>query len=73
MMPRLEAEEMLEQVSTLVVGTGSAKKSEADRYLRELRRVAKGEQKPKARTVDDLRAMGIPVTFTPKKKKEVDG
>jgi hypothetical protein len=73
MMPRLDAEEQLGQVSALAVGTGSAKKSEADKYLRDLRRMAKGEKKPTARTVDELRAMGIPVTFTPKKKKEEDG
>lgn len=70
MLPRLEAEEQLGLVGAFAVASGSAKRSEADNYLRDLRRAAKGEEKPKARTVEDLRSMGIPVTFTPKKKKE---
>jgi hypothetical protein len=69
MLPRLEAEERLDAISTGAVAAGSVKKGDAERLMRDLRRVAKGDDKPKARTVDDLVAMGIPVTFTPKKER----
>lgn len=71
MLPRLEAEERRAAVSVIAVGTGSAKKADADRFMSDLERAVKGGKKgTRVQTLDDLRAMGIPVKITPKKAKE---
>jgi len=71
MLPRLEAEERRAAVSTIAVGTGSVKKADADRFMRDLERAAKGGEKgTRVQTIDDLRRLGLPVKLTPKRKAD---
>lgn len=71
MLPRLEAEERRAAVSTIAVGTGSVKKPDSDRFMRELERAAKGGEKAtRVETIDDLRRLGLRVKLTPKRKAD---
>lgn len=59
MLPRLEAEEMLERINAAALGGGNVAKGTAQRIMGQLRRLI-SPPRP-VQTLDDIRASGIQV------------
>ena len=61
MLPRLKAEEQLNQIEAVAVGTGSAKKSDSQEIISELNKAVRSGQRAKRATRADIASMGIKI------------
>ena len=68
MLPRLQAEEALLQRAVIASGTGSFKAADDKRFVKDLQKQAHVVTGKRIRTLDDLRATGIPIQDERRKK-----
>lgn len=67
-MPKIDAQEHLQMVTVYALGSGSLKKEDSNRVMRDLQRRAYGTQKAPPATPEALEAMGIAIKKEKKKR-----
>lgn len=65
MLPRIEAEVTLGDIQAMGAAFGGMKRSDRERYLGRLQRIAQGEGRPAKASPQALAAMGVAVVIVP--------